>query len=134
MYREVLYDRAVSYVSIFEGAENWVAERAIMHNRSGALRQRSLQVLGFYIKDCFTGAWVDASRTVFGPGAALTARTFDGHYDIHHGYGNIAARGFLDPQLECVDSTRTGEVLFEGVPTTVPLRGVVDFAVVVEHR
>jgi hypothetical protein len=134
VYREVLFDRAVSYVSIFEGAEFWIADRAIMHNRGGALRGRSVEVVGFYVKDCFTGSWVDASRTVFGQGDALTTRTFSGQFDIHHGYANTDVRGFLDPQLECVDQSRTGEVLFEGVPTEVPLRGVVDFAVVVEHR
>ena len=91
-------------------------------------------MVGFYVKDCFTGTWVDASSTVFGPSNALTTRTFDGRFDIHHGYGNVAVRGFLDPQLECVDDRLTGEVLFDGVPTEVPLRGVVDFAVVVEHR
>jgi hypothetical protein len=135
VYREVLFDRAISYVSIFDGAELWIADRAIMHNRGGALRGRSVEVVGFYVKDCFSGAWVDASRTVFGPRDALTTRTFGGQFDIHHGYSNTAVRGFLDPQLECVDDpARTGEVLFEGVPTEVPLRGTVDFAVVVEHR
>lgn len=134
VYREVLFDRALSYVSIFEGAEFWIADRAIMHNRGGALRGSSVVVVGFYVKDCFTGTWVDASGTVFGPPNALTTRTFDGRFDIHHGYGNTVVRGFLDPQLECVDSTLTGEVLFDGVPTEVPLRGTVDFAVVVEHR
>jgi hypothetical protein len=134
VYREVLFDRGISYVSIFDGAEFWIADRAIMHNRGGALRGSSVQVVGFYVKDCFTGAWLDASRTVFGPRDSLTTRTFEGSFDIHHGYANTTVGGFLDPQLECVDPSLTGKVLFQGVPTEVPLRGVVDFAVVVEHR
>jgi hypothetical protein len=134
-YREVLYDRAVSHVSILGDGSLWVIDRAIMHNQRGRLRHGSLEVVGFYVKDCFSGEWVDASQTVYGPANALTVGTYSGQYDVHHGYANIVSHGFVDPQFECVtDATPTDEIVRDGVRTEIPVRGIVDFALVVEHR